>query len=58
MDSFSYDSLTAPGEIRILTLYPGSKPSNIEVSLSVRTNVVEEPIWPYEAVSYVWGDQT
>jgi hypothetical protein len=58
MDSFSYDSLDAPGEIRILTLYPGSKHSDIEASLSVRTNVLEEPIWPYEAVSYFWGDQT
>ena len=44
-----------PGEIRLVTIVPGSGSDDLLLSLSIVK--LEEGILPYEALSYAWGQK-
>ena len=44
-----------PGEIRLVTIFPGSGFDELLLSLSIVK--LEEGILPYEALSYAWGQK-
>ena len=48
-----YNSL-GPGEVRLVSIFPGSDSDDLLLSLSITK--LEELITSYEALSYVWGD--
>ncbi|KAH8602371.1 heterokaryon incompatibility protein-domain-containing protein [Bisporella sp. PMI_857] len=54
MDPYQYSPIEARGEIRLLTLNPGSSSDDINLQLHHEDLSNSEPT-PFEALSYVWG---
>lgn len=55
MSAYEYTPITAPQEIRLLILLPGSRGEAVKVGLEhVNSNEHSK----FEALSYVWGDGT
>ncbi|CAK1365309.1 unnamed protein product [Cercospora beticola] len=53
---YEYEKLPDKRSIRVLTLHPGLKFLPLKISLSVIS--LDDLQYPYEAISYVWGDAT